>query len=483
MTPNALTLPPPAWRTCPPYTKTYGPEVVDLAASAGLALDEVQGALLDDWFSVRPDSDLWNVSEGAIICPRQNLKTVTLEAAALAKLYLFRDRLVTWTAHLYDTAREAFLELKPLIDNHDHLRREVKSISVARGDESIELTTGERLEFLARTSHGGRGMSGDTMILDEALKLQPAHMGALVPTLSARRGSQILYGSSAGDGPAAVLRALRDRGRAGQKRLAYTEYAAPRVECEQEHCSHQPDMPGCALDRLDLLLGANPALALPGRLQLEFIRDTERLAVPPAEYMRERFGWWDEPRADEAAISAGAWVAAGDVASTIDGPTEMAIAMRPDRAVVTLAAAGFRHDGLLHVEVVRHGPAGDWFVPAVASLAARNNAAVTLHPGHAAGSLLPDLEKAGVRVKQTNSSVYAQACGAMYDAIHEHRLRYPAPQPELSTAVEQATRKFVGESSWRWAGEDITALVAATQALYAVLTRPRGGKGRVIGLA
>lgn len=476
--PDTMTAP--AYRTCPPYSKTYGPEVADLAKSVGLVLDEVQCALVDDWFSVRAASDDWNITEGAVICCRQNIKTVALEAAVLAKLFVFADPLITWTAHKYDTAQEAFLDLKAYVDNFDHLRRVVKSVSIAKGDESIELVTGERLQFLARTSHGGRGMSGDTLVLDEALKLQDSHMGALIPTLSARRGAQILYGSSAGDADAAVLRSIRDRGRAGEGRLAYTEFCAPDVDCELPDCSHRPDTPGCALDREDLLYAANPALSLPDRLQLEFIQQTERRAMPPAEFARERLGWWDDPAEKTlAAFPEGAWERQADPASSMPNRPTLAIAMAPDRSIVTVAAAGLREDGALHVEVVRHGRPGDWLAPDVKEIATRHNALVVVHPGHAAGSLIPELEAQKVRVHTISTGDYVQACGAFYDAVLAHRLFYPAPQPELDDAVHRATRKTYGEA-WRWSGTGISALVAATQAVSRARKPAKAGRGRVI---
>lgn len=472
----------PAYRTCPPYTKTYGDEVIDLAGSVDLTLDDFQRALEFDWFSARPTSDEWNVTEGAIICPRQNLKTVALEAAVLAKLFLFRDRLITWTAHKYDTAQEAFLDIKVYVDNYDHLRKAVKSISIAKGDESIELVTGERLQFLARTSHGGRGMSGDTLILDEALKLQDSHMGALIPTLSARRGAQILYGSSAGDAPASVLRSIRDRGRAGQGRLAYTEFCAADADCDLEDCSHRPDTPGCALDREDLLYDANPALGMPDRLQLEFIQQTERRSMPPTEFTRERFGWWDDPaEVHSIAMPEEVWKRCADPTSTLDGKPTLAVAMTPDRGTVSLVAAGIRSDGQAHIEVVRHGRAGEWFVPEVVDVARRQNAEVALHPGHAVGALLPELEAARLRLVPTNNGDYTQACGAFYDAAMDGRLHYRPPQPELDDAVRRASRRAYGEA-WRWSGDDICALVAATQALAQAKKPRRGGKGRIICL-
>ncbi len=51
------------------------------------------------------------------------------------------------------------------------LARRVKKISYGNGEEAIELQTGQRLIFKARTKTGGRGLSGDKVVLDEAFAL------------------------------------------------------------------------------------------------------------------------------------------------------------------------------------------------------------------------------------------------------------------------------------------------------------------------
>jgi hypothetical protein len=235
------------------------------------------------------------------------------------------------------------------------------------------------------------------------------------------------------------------------------------------------------LDRDDLLHAANPALGLPDRLQLDFIRDTERRALPPREFMRERFGWWDDPAATVAALPPGTWEACADPGSTIAGRTALAVAMTQDRATVSVVAAGRRADGHVHVETVRHGRAGAWIVPTVVDIATRQGADVVIHPGHPVGSLLADLQAAKVRLRLVTTVDYTQACGRFYDAVIGRRLHYPPPQPELSAAVANATRKLSGDA-WRWSGTDISALVAATQAAHAAAPVAGAGKGRAIAL-
>ncbi|MFW5415040.1 hypothetical protein J0910_00005, partial [Nocardiopsis sp. CNT-189] len=46
---------------------------------------------------------------------------------------------------------------------------------------------------------GGRGLTADRVILDEAYNLSDDHMAALLPTMSARPNPQIVYTTSAPD--------------------------------------------------------------------------------------------------------------------------------------------------------------------------------------------------------------------------------------------------------------------------------------------
>ena len=171
-------------------------EAIELAASAGLILDEWQCFALDVALSERADGK-WAAFEVGMIVPRQNGKGSILEARELAGLFLFGERLILHSAHEFKTAAEAFLRVKALVDNTDDLRRKVKQIRTSHGDEGIELLDGARLRFVARSRGSGRGFSGDCVILDEAFNLGAEAMGALLPTLSAKPNPQIWYTSSA----------------------------------------------------------------------------------------------------------------------------------------------------------------------------------------------------------------------------------------------------------------------------------------------
>lgn len=214
----------PRYRLAPEGPAPAAEEAIELAASAGLILDPWQqnvlhGALAEERDPRRPGKMRWVASEVGLIVPRQNGKGSILEAVELAGLFLWDERLILHSAHEFKTSEEAFKRILTLIQNTPDLDRMVQNVRTSHGQEGIELITGQRLRFMARTGGSGRGFSGDRIILDEAYRLSGASMSALLPTLSAQPNTQIWYTSSA---PlpieeSSTLRRLCKRGRAGAR--------------------------------------------------------------------------------------------------------------------------------------------------------------------------------------------------------------------------------------------------------------------------
>jgi hypothetical protein len=160
-------------------------------------------------------------SDGVFLVGQQFTPThnSVLEARELAGLYLFDEALILHSAHEFKTAAEAFRRILSLIQNTPDLDRLVQRIRTSHGDEGIELRSGQRLRFVARSTGSGRGFSGDCVILDEAYRLPNSAMAALLPTMAARPNPQLWYTSSA---PLPIeesdtLRRLCKRGRDGAR--------------------------------------------------------------------------------------------------------------------------------------------------------------------------------------------------------------------------------------------------------------------------
>lgn len=467
MTASALVEP--AYWWAPDYHRTLGPEVGEVAALAGFAPDPEQQLVLDAQFGF--DKKGKRVAfEVVVICARQNLKTGLFKIGALGDLFILEHRLVVWSAHEFGTAQEAFRDMCQLIESCPDLDREVKQIHRGNGDEAIELKGDRRLRFKARTKGGGRGLTGDDVILDEGFALQPAHMGALLPTLSAVADPQVRAGSSPGLADSGVLRGMRDRGRAGgQRSMVYAEWCddLPGGCADGDDCDHALTRSGCRLDDEARYLRANPALGR--RITIDHLR-AERQALPPAEFARERLGWWDEPGLTAIAFGAGRWAACGVDDSSIAGDLTFGLAVSIDRRWFAFVAAGLSPDGLVHVEPVIDGDRS--FHPGVViahakRLQERHGGTIVIDGKGPASSLIPDLEDAGVLLRVLDLNEVLDAYATTYDLVQAKGLAHMS-YPELDRAVEGAVPRPVGDrTTWgrKQSSADISPLEAMTLAV------------------
>jgi hypothetical protein len=466
----------PAFRTHPPFTQTAGPEVAELCAMAGFEPDEEQRLGLDLIFAFDKQGKS-AAFEFAVICARQNLKTGLFLQAALGWLFVAEERLIVWSAHEFSTAKEGLRDLAALIENCPPLSRRLKSVRFANDDPSIELKSGQRIKFKARTKSGGRGLSGDKVVLDEAFALTPDHMGALLPTLSVRPDPQLLYGSSAGLFHSDVLRGIRDRGRTGSSaRLAYIEWCAARKACVKDDCRHELGTDGCQLDDVDNWRAANPLL---GRtrangtgLTVEYV-ESERQALPPAEFARERLGWWDESGADEA-FGPGRWDAAGmDPDDYPDGlPLDgLAVAMSYDLQWGSIAAAGTSGD-VTYVRPLFHGPASTQvLVERCREIQGQHGVKLVVDEKGPAANLIEPLEEAQVRLTKANTGMVLDAYTSMLKGVQQATVRH-GRFPELDAAAGSAVARPVGDRhTWgrKQSDSDISPLEAVTLAVWAAL--------------
>lgn len=196
----------------PPYVSSAGVEAVEMCRLIGLTLDPWQERCLTDALGERADGT-WSAFQVGVCAPRQNGKNVgTAEPRELVGLFLLDEPLITHSAHEFKTAMESFRRTKAIIEGTPEFSRRVKRVIESHGDEGIELKprpvssvgTGrlirppsQRLQYRTRTKGGGRGFSGNLLVLDEAMILPEAAMGALLFTLSAQINPQVwLLGSA-----------------------------------------------------------------------------------------------------------------------------------------------------------------------------------------------------------------------------------------------------------------------------------------------
>lgn len=480
------------------WTGIEDQEALDFRSPAGqmaVELAEDSGVRLDPWqqmglhHSLAEDREgRWTSFEVVQNVTRQNGKGGYLEIRQLAGVLLFGDQLVIHTAHEFKTARESFRRLDQLISGSYSLRRRVKRAIRAHGEEGFEFHNGARILFLARTGGSGRGFSGDLVIMDEAMSLRSAPIGALLPIMSARFNPQLVYTSSAGLGAESEqLAALRARALAEtpepDESLTYLEWSivphtreCPRDENGRIVCAEHDHR-----DDVRAWQRSNPALGI--RIRVQAVR-RELATMRPDLFDRERLGVGEYPEAAEDSwqvVDEATWKGLVVARSGLEDPVAFAIDTNPERTWTAISVAGAAGEGR-HVEVVAHRPGTDWVIEWAAERDVKwKPCAWVIDEGGPAGSLASELRKRLAGPHPVGSGLgrdhlvvapkvreLAQACGQFYDRTQDGTLRHLNNAP-LTSAVAGAKKRQLGEA-WLWTrrseGTDVSPLVSATYALW-----------------
>lgn len=444
----------PRVRSVPDYEYTSGPAAVKIYESTGRTLDLWQKKALDDHCAEQANGR-WLTLESAEEVPRQNGKGEIINALILLHLFVLRTRTTVYSAHEFKTAKESYLKLFELIVNTPSLMKQVEYFHNSNEDTSIKLKTGERVRFLTRSKDGGRGFTGDIIIFDEAFNLSQSSLSALLPTLSSKPNPHIYYFSSSGKdaGESDVFRGLKAQGDEGDPLLIWRSFSADPKTVDP--------------DSKESRAQANPAYNI--RI-FDPIIDVERKRMSEVEFLRERMGIWDDTKT-EAVINLDRWKESGDVLSEVIDPVCFAIDIPPDSSFTSVAVAGRRSDGRVHVEVVKRSRGTGWVVDYIEEMVEKwKPTEVVLDAIGPAGDLLPSFATAGIDIRVISMAEYGQACGGFKAMVLDDKLRHKE-QPGLTSALESARKRPLGDSGrWGWNRRDetdISPLVAATLATFA----------------
>lgn len=487
------------------FHNSAGQECIDLAEAAGLILDPWQQLSIHLGLG-QTKLSRWAAFTVALIVARQNGKGSILEALELYWLFLRGERLIGHSAHEYKTAMEAFRRVLWLIDSNDWLRKRVKKVINTNGEEGIELLTGQRLRFMARSKGAGRGFTFHKLVWDEGYALTREQQDAQLPTMSAVDDPQIWITSSPPltSDTGEILFQLRRVALALGEQVTFLDYGAE---------GSLDNLEAVNLDDRELWKRTNPSEVHAGSGHGVSIAtmERERAVMSDAGFARERTCIWPPDMSEGfTVISKEQWNAMLDVHSgseewrpedfphpgtpvaelaRMEPPTRLVgkpvisidVSPRSQGNVTTsIGLASRRADGNRHIELLARQSGTSWAIPALrALLQATPIAGFVIDPGSPAGSLLADVESLfddlgldrGLIMKMTSQSV-ASAFGIMYDAATE-----PVPsvfhldQAELATAIGGAMTREVGGTggkAWdrRSATTDITPLVSVTYALW-----------------
>jgi hypothetical protein len=484
----------------PPARNTSGAEAVKLAALAGLHLDPWQQLVLDHSLG-EAATGLWSSFDVGVIVSRQNGKGSIVEARALAGLFLLDERLIIYSAHEFKTARECYRRVWDLIKGTPSFKKRVARTVNNTFEVAIELHSGARMVFVARSKGSGRGFTGDCVFLDEAFNLPESTIDALMPTLSARPNPQIWYLSSAPDqdlAPCLPLARLRARALSQNGLtpgdLSYFEWSIdPHDDDCRKDCTEHDDP-----ESHESWAKANPALGY--RLSLEHTQ-RERDGMSLKGFMRERLGVGNYPPLEAEGgwkvIDLETWGRLQDPDSIAVGRIAFAADATPGGAHAAIGVAGIREDGLMHREVIDHRPGTSWAVPRMVELIKRwDPAGIAIDPGGPAGPLLTDLraaiaadeewrddeferERVLNKIFEPSTRDVATATGSLISATGMHDGDTPRvriiPHSGLDAAVAGAETKPLADAvKWNRLAPyvDLSPLVAITIAGFALASAP-----------
>lgn len=445
------------------FANPRGDKAIAFLDAIGFHLDTWQKLVLRDLLGQREDHR-WAAMQAVLLVPRQNGKTAIIEALEIVHLFLFGTRLITHTAHLFDTAKESYTRMCEILhpERNPGLAKYIKATPSGNGSVGIYLKNGARLLYKARGDGQGRGFSGDLIVLDEAYAFTQDMAAALVPALSARKNPQVIYLSSTGNEDSLSLLKARDRGLAHEPRIALWEWCAEA---------------GANLDNMDQLYQANPALGI--RLDLDYILNVERGELGDKGYARERFGLWHDTSLKQP-IDVDLWDTRKAPTSQIASRYVVAIDAAPDRSRASIAIAGYTVEGKKQVEVLHSAAGVSWCLPYIESLYnAKQNPpplAVALQSGARAGALIPELETLEYDVIPFGAREIMSSTGFIYDSVEDGSLVHlddKSIKAGLTGARSYNIGGKVGDSEyngWGWSRADttvdITGVCAITYALW-----------------
>lgn len=442
--------------SAPPRFGSAGGETIELAREAGLITDPWQQLVLREAMG-EDVRGKWAAFEVGLCVPRQNGKGGCLEARELGGLFLL-DEVIVHSAHQFETALAAFARLLELIESNPWLDQQVRRVSRAHGEEGIKLRGGGLIKFKTRTKSGGRGLSGDLVILDEAMILSELAIGALLPLVSARPNPQIWYTGSAVDADVhdsgRVFAGIRERGLAGgDPSLVYIEFSCEEGADPSDPREHAR---------------ANPAYGI--RISPEYVRNEWRtLKHQGRTFYVERLGIGNWPKPEEEikpAFDPDRWVVLKDrdpewavVPKRTLPPVCIALDETPDRKWVTIGAAALLANGNVHVEIGYHQePVGLSIVSTVVGLVGRwDPVAVVFDRQSPIASIMPDLIARGLEPETTTPAQMAQAIGGLWQAAKDGTVSHTGDELILDAVKGSTWREVSGTQG----GKALTRIGAA----------------------
>lgn len=487
---SPLTEAEPRWAT--PRTPTrpsHGGRVAVIAEHLGKPLLPWQRMVADVICEYDPATGLPYYREWRLTVPRQSGKTQLVLPKMMTTCLMAPLRRVIYTAQTYKDARKKFLQDQIPMLERNKVFGNMFDLVRSNGEERITWRNGSVHGIAAVTDKAGHGGTLDEWVGDEAFALDWAVEQAMRPAMSTVRHAQLGIVSTAGKSrwqlnphgrplineetgekvPSYLWAKVQDgraRVEAGQRsKVAYFEYSA-----DDDVDLSDPSTWAAFMPALGYTQSVDTILA-----------DYDGLATQPGEFERAYGNRWPGDSAHVQIIPPDDWARCADPGAEFAGRAVWSVAVSEDRSWAAIGGAGSTADGRDLVALLAYRCDGTgWVVPYLRDLRDRRNRdeeVVGLDPSSPAGSLIADLEAAEFVVKKVPLQGKAHAAGGFYDAAvsldraedEPPRLVHRA-QSEVTTALESAVRRYVGENAFIFeqgaSKFDICPLQVAVYALW-----------------
>ncbi|MEV6571859.1 terminase family protein [Streptomyces sp. NPDC051577] len=474
---------PPRWGTPRrPDRPSLGPHACRVMEKLGFTPMPWQRYVLDVGLEIDPVTGLFAHREVGLSVPRQQGKTQQILALMVHRMAAWQRQNVIYAAQSRGMARQRWEdEFLVTIENSD-LGRRIRSRKTNGNEAILWIKNRSRLGITANTEKAGHGPSLDLGVIDEAFAHEDDRLEqAFSPAMLTRPMAQLWWASAGGTERSTWLNKKRGAGREHIQTLwetgaggsvAYFEWFAPDDMARDDPATWQATLPALGYTVTEDVIRSELEKLDAAEFDRAYLNRT-RKATPPSD-----------PNVPKQA-----WPALADPKSRPGAELALAVEVSQDRATSTIALAGLRADGTVHLEVIDRRAGTGWVVPAIVRLRELHDpvAVAISASGSPSSSLIDDLVAAGVRAPEVSekdsplpghlvvmrAGDMVEACGQMADAMTQGTVRH-IDQAPLTAAVSGAMTRRVGDA---WVVNrtksltDATPFIAVTQARWALLTR------------
>lgn len=494
-TPTVFT---PPLRKLTPAT-SQGFEAIQFAEEVlGLTLYPWQKWLLIHALELKPDGK-FRFRTVVLLVARQNGKSRVLQILTLWRMFMDAAPLVIGTAQNLDIAEEQWQMAIDLAEANEDLSAEIEHIDRTNGKKAMRLKKdpengipSRRYKVAAANRKGGRGLSGDLILLDELREhTNWDAWSAVTKTTMARSKPQIWTASNAGDASSVVLKSLRAtclraiREKATKDAtMGLFEWSATKWD-PQGGKDKSGDWVNLPTSDRDGWAMANPSLNW-GDLTTESLASAWETDPDPV-FRTECLCQW-VTSATVGPWEVGLWESLTDKLSCREPGSGyyFGVDVSWDRNWAAISVAARRADGRLHVEIVAYRTGTDWVVPWLVQRKGREGllGVVLQANGSPVGSLLTDMHKyldptdddEGMPILEWGGGELGKGTATFYDLVRQknvmHRGGTNGQTDALTLAATTAQTKPIADY-WLWDRKrspfDVSPLIAVNAAVWALL--------------